>query len=460
MARIGERAVVLGCSIGGLLVARVLADHFDHVTVIERDTLPTGIAQRRGVPQGRHVHGLLSSGAQALEDLFPGFLDDLVDDGAVVLDGSGVSRVSMTFAGHPLNLNGPLAKPITSYLATRPFLEAHVRQRVRAIPNVEILDGHDAVEFVVAGAGRVTGVRVAAHDGTSHLEVAADLVVDATGRAARTPAFLDSIGYKRPTEHRNTIHVAYTSQLVHIPPDAIVERLFLIGARPELLCGGALFACENDTWMLTLVGMTGLQPPVDRDGMLHFAEKFAPAAMMTALRAAEPLTEAVTYRYPASVRRFYERLPQFPSGLLVFGDAICSFNPVYGQGMSVAALEALALRECLKEGPHDLARRFFRAAAKPLGRAWQMAAGADLTLPGVEGHRSASIRFANGYTERVLTAAESDGAVAETFLRVSNLVDAPSALLRPSIVARVMAAPRRHPRAALTSRAQAPAQPA
>ncbi|WP_198344412.1 FAD-dependent oxidoreductase [Mycobacterium dioxanotrophicus] len=460
MSRMGERAVVLGCSIGGLLAARVLADHFDHVTVIERDSLPDGIAQRRGVPQGRHVHGLLSSGAQALDDLFPGFLDDLVDDGAVVLDGSGVSRVSMTFAGHPLNLDGPFTKPVTSYLATRPFLEGHVRQRVRTIPNVEILDGHDAVEFVVAGAGRVTGVRVTAHDGTGHLEVQADLVVDATGRAARTPAFLDSIGYRRPVEHRNTIHVAYTSQLLHIPPDAIVERLFLIGARPELLCGGALFACENDTWMLTLVGMTGLQPPVDQEGMFRFAEKFAPPAMMTALRAAEPLTEAVTYRYPASVRRFYERLPQFPSGLLVFGDAICSFNPVYGQGMSVAALEALALRDCLEDGPQDLARRFFRAAAKPLGRAWQMASGADLTLPRVEGHRSPSIRFANRYTERVLAAAESDGLVAETFLRVTNLVDAPTALLRPSIVARVLAAPRRHPRTAVTSRPQVPAQPA
>ncbi|ORA28743.1 2-polyprenyl-6-methoxyphenol hydroxylase-like oxidoreductase [Mycobacterium aquaticum] len=456
----GEHAVVLGCSVGGLLAARVLADHFDDVTVIERDTLPDGVAQRRGVPQGRHVHGLLASGAQALDDLFPGFLDDLVDDGAVVLDGSGVSRVSMTFAGHPLNLNGPFTRPITSYLATRPFLEAHVRQRVRAISNVEILDGHDAVEFIVAGAGRVTGVRVAAHDGSSNREVVADLVVDATGRAARTPAFLESVGYRRPIEHRNTIHVAYTSQLLHIPPDAIVERLFLIGARPELLCGGALFACENDTWMLTLVGMTGLQPPVDREGMLRFAEKFAPAAMMTALRAAAPLTEPVTYRYPASVRRFYERLSQFPTGLLVFGDAICSFNPVYGQGMSVAALEALALRDCLNDGPHELARRFFRAAAKPLGRAWQMASGADLTLPDVEGHRSPFIRFTNRYTERVLTAAESDGAVAETFLRVTNLVDAPSELLRPSIVARVMAAAGHRGPAGSTPHARVPAQPA
>lgn len=460
MSRIGEHAAVLGCSVGGLLAARVLADHFDRVTLIERDTLPDGVAQRRGVPQGRHVHGLLSSGAQALDELFPGFLDELVTDGAVVLDGTVASRVSMTFGGHPLNLSGPSVKPITSYLATRPFLESHVRQRVRAIPNVEILDGHDAVEFVIAGTRRVTGVRVAAHDGTAQREVAADLVVDAMGRAGRTPAFLDSIGYQRPTEHRNTIQVAYASQLLHIPSDAIVERLFLIAARPELFCGGALFACENETWMLTLVGVGGLQPPVDREGMLRFAEKFAPAAMMRALRAAEPLAEAATYHYPASVRRFYERLPQFPSGLLVFGDAICSFNPVYGQGMSVAALEALALRDSLDGGPQDLAHRFFRAAAKPLGRAWQMASGADLALPHVEGHRSPSIRFANRYTERALAAAESDGVVAETFLRVINLVDAPSALLRPSIVARVMAVPRTHPRAAFAPRPQAPAQPA
>jgi 2-polyprenyl-6-methoxyphenol hydroxylase-like FAD-dependent oxidoreductase len=460
MSRIGEHAVVLGCSIGGLLAARVLADHFDRVTVIERDTLPDGVADRRGVPQGRHVHGLLYSGAQALDELFPGFLEELVADGAVVLDGSGVSRVSMTFGGHALNLTGPLVKPITSYLATRPFLEFHVRQRVRGIANVTILDGHDAVELVTAGAGRVAGVRVASHDGTTRHDVAADLVVDAMGRAGRTPAFLDSIGYQRPAEDRNTIQVAYVSQLLRIPADTIVERLFLIGSRPELLCGGALFACENNTWMLTLVGVTGLQPPVDREGMLRFAEKFAPPAMMTALRAAEPLAEAVTYRYPVSVRRFYERLPQFPSGLLVFGDAICSFNPVYGQGMSVAALEALALRDCLNEGPEDLARRFFRAAAKPLGLAWQMASGADLALPQVEGHRSPSIRIANWYTERVLTAAESDGVVAETFLRMTNLVEPPTALLRPSMVARVMAAQGRRRPAALTAHPHVPAQPA
>jgi 2-polyprenyl-6-methoxyphenol hydroxylase-like FAD-dependent oxidoreductase len=460
MSRIGEHAVVLGGSIGGLLAARVLADHFDWVTVIERDNLPDGISQRRGVPQGRHVHGLLSSGAQALDELFPGFLDELADDGAVVLESTGVPRASMTFGGHTMDLSTPFIRPLTSYLSSRPFLEGHVRQRVRGIANVAILDGHDAVELVTAGVGRVAGVEVAAHDGGPRQAVTADLVIDAMGRACRTPAFLESVGYQRPAEDRNTIQVAYASQLLQIPADAVTERLFLIGAVPERPYGGALFACENNTWILTLAGMIGYRPPVDRAGMLRFAEKFAPPAMMTALRAAEPLAEAVTYRYPASVRRFYERLPQFPSGLLVFGDAICSFNPVYGQGMSVAALEALALRDCLDKGPQDLAPRFFRAAAKPLGHAWQMASGADLALPQVEGHRPVSFRFANWYTERLLAATESDSVVTEAFFRVMNLVDPPAALMRPSIVARVMTARRRHRAGILTAHRHVPAQAA
>lgn len=443
MAPLGERAIVLGASMGGLLAARVLADFYRSVVVVERDELPDESAQRRGVPQGRHVHGLLAGGAAALNTLFPGMLDDLVAAGGQALDGSNLSQVWMRLGGHDLNRSGAFGEPLVSYLATRPFLEAHVRQRVRSLRNVSVMDGHDVVELVAPTTNRVSGVRVANRATRAEHELDADLVIDAMGRAGRTPAFLDAHGYGRPAEEHITVVVAYASQLLRIPTGTLTEKLILVGAVPERPTGGALFACEHDTWMLTLAGLAGHEPPTDRAGMLCFAAEFAPPPMIAALQAGEPLTEVSRYRYPASVRRRYEMMARFPAGLLVCGDAMCSFNPVYGQGMSVAALEAIALRDCLSRGSEGLAARFFRASARPVNAAWQMASGADLALPQVQGRRSARTRLANRYTQRLLAAAESDIVITEAFFRAMNLIDPPSTLLRPKVVFRTVAAQRR-----------------
>jgi 2-polyprenyl-6-methoxyphenol hydroxylase-like FAD-dependent oxidoreductase len=204
MREAGQRAVVLGASMGGLLAARVLSDFYRTVLVVERDLLPGEPAQRRGVPQGRHVHGLLSSGSRVLEELFPGLLAELVANGANVLEGDP-SLVCVRFGGHELGRSGRLTDPkvLTSYLASRPFLEAHVRNRLRAIGNVAILDGHDAVELIAAQPHRVTGVRVANRDDGMEQVLDADLVVDGLGRSARTPAFLDRLGYGRPPERED-----------------------------------------------------------------------------------------------------------------------------------------------------------------------------------------------------------------------------------------------------------------
>lgn len=445
MNKIGDRAVVLGASMGGLLAARVLADFYSDVTVVERDALPDAATHRRGVPQSRHVHGLLSSGSRILEELFPGLLDELVAAGANVLDGNDFSRVWLRFGGHDLNRSGNFADPaaVTSYLASRPLLEAHVRTRVRAIDNVTIMDGHDAVDLISINPRQVTGARVADRASGEEFILPADLVVDATGRAARTPALLEELGYRRPPEEHIVVKVAYASQLVRIPPDTLTEKLILVGAVPERPTGGALFAYENDTWMLTLAGMTGHEPPADPAERIRFAEQFAPPPMIAAMKAAEPLSEVCHHRYPASKWRRYDRMLRLPAGLLVFGDAICSFDPVYGQGMSVAALEAIVLRDCLIRGDDDLPRRFFRAASRTIRTVWQLAAGADLALPQAQGRRSVSMRLSNRYTNRLLTAAASDPVITEQFIRVMNLIDAPAALLRPSVVARVATAGRR-----------------
>jgi hypothetical protein len=202
---------------------------------------------------------------------------------------------------------------------------------------------------------------------------------------------------------------------------------------------------ENDTWMFTAFGMVGRKPPDELAELLTFIEDFAPAHVLAAIRAAEALGGAARYRIPSSQWRRYDKMRRFPAGLLIFGDAICSLSPIYGQGMTVAALEAMALQRCLRRGEDDLARRYFQATTKAVGVAWQLAAGADLSLPEVEGPRCLSVRITNVYVKRVLAAAESDIAVAEQFAKVVGFLEPPSALFRPGIVARVVTTNIRRP---------------
>jgi 2-polyprenyl-6-methoxyphenol hydroxylase-like FAD-dependent oxidoreductase len=435
---VGEHAVVLGASIGGLLAARVLGEFYDRVTVVERDALPDGVEQRRGVPQGRHLHALLASGSAVLEELLPGILDELVDDGAVVACTDQPGDFWQEFGGHVLRSETAVfTRTMRVYLATRPFIEAHVRRRVRALATVTILDGHDVVDLV-SQPGRIVGARVAPHAGGPERVLQADLVVDVMGRGGRTPAILEKLGYGRPEQLGTEIHVSYASRRMRIEPPSPPAKLFLIGAKPGGTVGGAFFACENQEWILTTVGVAGCEPPDEWDALVDFAERWAPEPLLAALRRAQPIGEPSRYRYPASQWRRYDRMRSFPAGLLVMGDALCSFNPIYGQGMSVAALEAAALRKCLREGDVGLGRRFFAAAAGPVGAAWELARGADLTIPGIGAPRPLSTRITGWYTERVIATCPTDSSVYEAFARVTHLLDPPTALMRPSILRRVL----------------------
>ncbi|MEU0468277.1 2-polyprenyl-6-methoxyphenol hydroxylase-like oxidoreductase [Amycolatopsis sp. NPDC006131] len=438
-------AVVLGAGMGGLLAARVLAGSYDRVTVVERDHLGETVAHRRGIPQGRHVHALLPRGGEIVEELFPGLLGELVADGGTVL--TDYSRLHFSPGGHRLS---PEMELPPMHQPSRPFLETHVRNRLRRLSTVDLRDGCDVTGLTATAAGdRVTGVRLQRRAPGSPEEVlSADLVVDALGRGARTPAWLAELGYRRPAEVEVPVQLRYTSRLVRLRPGAVPETLVVVGATPERPNGMALFAYEDDTWLFTVAGYAGDHPSPRYDAMVDFAAQCAPPHLIEALRTAEPLSDVATFAFPASRWRRYDKLRRFPDGLLVFGDAICSFNPIYGQGMSVAALEALALRDCLRQGDRHLARRFFRAAAKPIGVAWKLSVGSDLALPQIEAPRPLPVRLVNRYVAKVLTAAEEDPVVAAQFMRVSAFLDPPSALMRPSILARVTGTGRALPRPA------------
>jgi 2-polyprenyl-6-methoxyphenol hydroxylase-like FAD-dependent oxidoreductase len=425
--KLGEQAVVCGAGMGGLLAARVLSEFYGTVTVIERDTLPDAADQRRGVPQGRHFHVLWSRGADELARLFPGIHDDLIVAGAEVCDDGDLSRVSIRLAGHELSREGKFSDPsaVKLHLVSRPLLESHVRQRVSAIDNVRILDGHDFVDPIAPNPHRVTGANIVDRDSGAKRELNADLLVDAMGRSARTPAFLDGLGYGRPVAERSTTNANYTSLLMRIPEGIIKERMIFVVPEPKKPTGGAFSVYEHDTWIFTLTRLADNEPPRDLTGMIRMATQFAPPALLRALKRGEPTSEISVFRYPGAIWRRYDQMDRFPAGFLVFGDAICSTNPIYGQGMTVAALEATALRDCLADGNGDLSRRFFAAAAAHIGPMWASNQFNDLYMDSGDPDHAASKELLD-FREAVLSAAESSPALTEKLYRSMNLVDPPT----------------------------------
>jgi 2-polyprenyl-6-methoxyphenol hydroxylase-like FAD-dependent oxidoreductase len=435
MRQIGEHAVVLGASMSGLLAARALTEAYERVTIVERDTPPPAGQARKGVPQGRHVHALLPRGQHILEDLFPGLIDELVDAGAVETDPATQHRFVM--GGHAIR-KVPIGG--RGILSGRPFLEGHLRDRVRALPGVAFAEGRDVVRLAVTGTDRVTGARITGRTvGSTEEELPADLVVDAMGRGSRTPAWLTALGYRAAPIEELQVEVTYASRFLCLPPAALGDKAVLVGPRPDWPRSMAVIAVEGDRYLLTVAGLGAAhRPPTDHAGFVAFAGTVAPPDVFAAIQAAEPIGDIVPYRYPSNLRHHYQRLRRFPAGLLVTGDALCSFNPIYAQGMTVAALEAVALRRCLAAGDDGLARRFFRAAAKAANTPWRMAVSADLALHDVKGRRTPTTRLLNAYVDRQQATAEYDVAVAEQFIRVVGLLDPPGHLIRPAILARTL----------------------
>ncbi|MDS0475021.1 NAD(P)/FAD-dependent oxidoreductase [Natrinema sp. 1APR25-10V2] len=433
--RLTERrghTVVVGASVAGLLAARVLSDRFESVTLVEKDPLPDGAVSRPGVPQGNHIHAMQRAGQATLEDLFPGYSEDVADAGGLVLDFASDFEI---YQKGGVLAAGPARIP--QYNASRPIFEQIIRERVAGLDGVTILDECQFRGFLVDDqASTVEGVLVRTTRGER--EIDAELVVDATGRTSRTPVWLETNGYPAPPLDEVSIDLAYSTVLLERPTDA--RRAFLVLPDAPRTRGAAVFPIENGRWLLTLAGMHGDHPPTDPEDIAEYAASLPVADVRRLFDEHALISEVGTrYPFPASVRRRYEDLDRFPDGLLVVGDAIASVNPIYGQGMSVAALEAVQLHHTLATADRDeLARRFFERAARVVDDAWSLAVGSDFEFPQTTGPKPFGTDLANGYIARLLRRAHTDGRLTDAFVRVVVMENRPTSLFRPRIAWRVL----------------------
>jgi len=428
----GERAVVLGGSMAGLLAARVLSDAYREVTVVERDPLSGEPSARRGVPQGHHVHVLLEAGRAIISDLFPGYGEDLIRAGGLIIDVGDELR--------HYERGGFLAQPATRmemYCASRPCIEAVVRDRLLSFDGVELRSSCQFTEYLTdSNASAVEGVRV--RDGGEEAELPADLVVDATGRTSRTPTWLADHGYESPTTDEVRVDVEYSSVRLERPRED--RRMIFVPQSAPRTTGGAAFPVEGGEWLVTLGGMHDSDPPAEADAFREYAAGLPIDGIAELLREYEAVSDGVDqYPFPSNRRQRYEDLDRFPDGLVVIGDAIASFNPIYGQGMSVAALESMQLHETLAatdSGP--LGPQFFEAAEEVVDIAWSMAVGADMEFNATTGPEPRGATLFNRYLSRLIRQAHTDGRLSEAFYRVVGMETAPTALLQPRTVWRTI----------------------
>ena len=434
-----KHAVVIGCSLAGLFSARVLSDHFERVTVLERDQMNDRPESRRGQPQTRHLHGLLAQGFRIIKELFPGIEEDLVKGGAVMTDmGEGIRWYH--FDGYKKQF----ASGLIGVAMSRVFLEWQIRTYVKALANVTILPGTSARDLVVDKNGtRIMGVQLV--DDKHEIEntaIDADLVIDASGRGSSSGKWLECLGFDQPQEEEIKVGVGYATRLYRRRPNDLVgAKLVMISPTPPTQKYMTfMFPVENNRWIVSAGGCFGDHPPTNEKEYLEFMRHLPVSDVYDVISRAEPLSDIFTYKFPSSLRRRYETLKRFPEGYLVLGDAIASFNPIYGQGMTSAVMQTQELATLLRQRStfENLWRPFFQRIGKVVDIPWQMAACEDFRYPETVGKKPPMTDLTNAYLAKVHRATQHDTVVYSQFLKVMNLMAPPTSLMHPKIVWRVL----------------------
>jgi 2-polyprenyl-6-methoxyphenol hydroxylase-like FAD-dependent oxidoreductase len=439
------RAVVIGGSMAGMLAARILAEHFDRVTIIERDCYPDGPQPRPGLSQARHLHALLLRGREIFEKLFPGLSDELKSAGAEVVD-AAYDLAWYTPGGWGIRFRSGLEMLTFS----RDLLDWIVRRRLAAFTGVGFMEGMEATGLLTDAAGQnVIGVSARSRQKEKNardmaVNIDADLVVDAGGRASKAPQWLCALGYRAPAETVVNSHLGYASRIYARPAGWQADWLgvFSQAAPPKLPRAGLIFPIENNRWIVTLGGGGGDYPPTDEAGFLEFARSLPNPLLYETIRDANPLTGISGNRSTQNRLLHYERLARQPERFIALGDGVCAFNPVYGQGMTNAALGALELDRLLRERSSDdlggLARDFQRRLAKVNAGCWMLATSEDHRYHGAEGGSPGlTSRVMHWYMDQVIRLSTESIPVRRLFLEVQQMLKPPTAMFGPRMIAQV-----------------------
>ncbi|MER6678431.1 FAD-dependent monooxygenase [Streptomyces sp. NPDC000983] len=440
-------AVIIGASATGLFAAAALADTAD-VTLVERDLLPEGPLARRGVPQARHAHLVWSGGVHAFNDLLPGVVEEVVARGGrlVHIMGDMVSR-----APNEVWFRRFLATHHRNLVCSRNLLDAVLRERVLAHKRLTLCQNTTALGLE-GDANRVTGVRVTTSGGDT-TTLRADLVIDASGRGSRTPQWLDDLGVPAAKERQVDAGVAYSTRLFRAPHSAACHDFPLVNvqANPAKAPGqgGIIVPVEDGRWIVTLSGTRGGEPTSDPNAFIDFALGLGDPVIGELLKDAEPFGDVATTRSTANHRRYYEKAKHWPDGYLVLGDAIAGYNPVYGHGLTVAAQCALAVGDIVRTTPltaSGTARRLQRAAARPVGAAWDLAVGQDAFYPGATDTPPSPVeRFLARFVDRAVETGAANPRALGALLDVMSLEKSATRLFSPDMVMPMLFGPKRPP---------------
>lgn len=433
-----KHAIVIGGSIAGLVIARALLNHFEHVTIIERDHYPQEPVFRPGIPQGRQLHSTLLRGQQALEQLFPGLTAKLLARGAIERDYGNESFYYYRGVC-------PRIPPVLhGWNCSRLLLEWQLRQELNTYSQLTIIEGHEVFHLLFEeSSNRVLGVQLRDRNHASRntlQDLQADLVVDASGSSSRAPRWLEELGYDAPREEIVTANLGYATCLYepHADFQAPWKGIAIQAEQPPR--GGMLMEIEGGRWMVVLSGTNGDYPPTEDQAFLEFAKTLPNPALYEAMKHATPRSKISGYRYAENRLRHFEQLKKQPEGFIAVGDAVCNFNPIYGQGMTIAALEALALDACLqKRGMQKgFAHTFQKKVARLLVMPWMLATAADRRNSQAK-TRGFPSNLAGSYTDALIAQLPKDPALFLTFLEVIHMLRPLTLLFSPHIMVKVIA---------------------
>jgi len=435
---LGQRAVVVGAGLGGLSAARVLADYFDEVIILDRDELPDDVAPRPGVPQGKHPHALLGGGLKALENLFPGFGHELMRAGAEPMK-PGFDTL-YEIPGQDVWPRIKLSWP--TYSMSRPLIECTLRRQVERIGNITVRRGCRVLGIVSeARVLAATGIRYETPGG-NRKTLESDLIVDASGNGSLTVEFLKAIDRRPVAETSIGVNTRYASALFERVDMGIdYKSVFTFPDAPEQSRGGLILPAENHRHQVVLMGRGNDIPPIDADEFLSYAGTLPTLSVYNAIKNAKPLTGISSFSFAESRWRHFAQVPDFPNGLLPIGDAICRFNPVYGQGMTVALQEANVLVDLLRTSDGKslatLAPTFLAKAETLIAEPWAMSAIPDFIYPETTGERPADLEDRLNFQRALGRLAARDAEVYELLTEIRHVLKPLTLLDDPSIVRRV-----------------------